>query len=97
MAKSIRELLPQVLQQAADKHQALAGVRQAWPRLVGKSLAGHARPTSLRKAVLYVQADDPGAAFLLALQRPRLLARLREASGQPIDEMVVRPGEPAKA
>ena len=96
MPKAIREIIPQVLQQATAKHQALSSVRDAWPRLVGKLLAKHTRPISLRKAVLYVQTDEPGASFLLALQRGRLLARLREATGQGIDEIVVRPGEPSE-
>ena len=96
MAKPIRDLIPQVLQQAAAKHQALSSVRAAWPRLVGASLAQHARPTSLRKSVLYVQTDEPGASFLLARQQPRLLAQLRAATGQAIEEIVVRPGEPSE-
>lgn len=94
MTKSIRDLIPQVLQQVGSKREALLAVQKAWPGVVGKALARHARPTSVRKATLYIHTDEPGASFVLGLERPRLLAKLREASGQAIDEIVVRPGAP---
>ena len=94
MTKSIRDLLPHVLQQAGAKRDVLLAVRKAWPGVVGKALARHATPTSVRNATIYVHTDEPGAGFVLGLERPRLLARLREASGQAIDDIVVRPGAP---
>lgn len=94
MTKSIRDLIPQVLQHVGSKRDALLAVQKAWPGIVGKTLARHATPTSVRKTTLYVHTDEPGASFVLGLERLRLLARLREASGQAIDDIVVRPGAP---
>lgn len=89
-AQRIGSLLPSVLRQAQERHSALYAVQAIWPRLVGKVLAAHTKPVSLRKGRLIVQADRPGDSFLLSYRRPQLLKRL--AANAPVDELVLRPG-----
>jgi len=91
-AQPIGTILPAVLQQAGTRREALAALQDAWPRLVGRTLAAHTRPITFRSGRLTVQADRPGDSFLLSYQRPQLLARLRAATQTAVDEMVIRPG-----
>lgn len=93
MAKSIGELIPKILQQTATKREALQRLQRNWPRLVGKPLAAHTRPGSIRRGTLTVYTDEPGASFLLMLDKPRLLEKLRTQARCEIEEVVVRPGE----
>jgi len=89
-AERIGALLPSVLREAQQRHSALYAVQEIWPKLVGKELAAHTKPVSLRKGRLTVQVDRPGDSFLLNYQRPQLLKRL--AAKAPVEELVVRPG-----
>lgn len=93
MAKTIGELIPGIVQQASKQHEAIQQLRRGWSRLVGKELARHTQPASLRRGTLYVYTDEPGASFLLSLETPRLLARLRAHAKRSIDEIIIRPGE----
>lgn len=95
--KSIRDLLPQVVQRAAVAAQAAKQLREAWPKLVGNELARHTRPAGFRRKVLCVYTDDPGASFLLALEKPRLLAKLRALADTEIEDIVIRPGDPGES
>ena len=92
MSKAIGELLQTVVQQAAQKHQALHELQRKWIRIVGKELARHTRPASLRKGKLYVHADEPGASFTLSLERPKILERLSAITGLRVEEIVIRAG-----
>lgn len=90
---TIGELVPKVVHRAAQRRAALQRLRREWTRLVGKSLALHARPASLRRGTLYVHTDEPGTNFVLQLERPRLLAKLQARAKPPIKEIVIRAGE----
>jgi predicted nucleic acid-binding Zn ribbon protein len=93
MPKAIGELIPGVIRSATAKHQALFQLQRHWKSLVGTRLAAHTKPVSFRRGILRVHTDDPGASFLLSLEKPKLLQRLREATGSQISDMVVRAGE----
>jgi len=93
MPKAIGELIPTVIQQATHKHRAIHELQRKWPRIVGKELARHTRPVSLRKGTLCVHADDPGANFALSLEKPKAIERLNASGGLQIEEMVIRAGE----
>ena len=92
-AQRIGAVLPQVLRLAEQRHNVLEELRQAWGKLVGKPLAGHSKPVSLRRGRLVVHVDRPGDGFTLHYDRERLLARLKSATKAQIDEIVFRPGE----
>ena len=91
--KSISDVMPNVVRQAATQHETIQWLRCEWGRLVGKALARHTRPASVRRGTLYVHADEPGASFLLSLEKPKLLAKLRARTKGSIDELVIRPGD----
>ena len=93
MPKPISELIPQILRRAAAQHDAIQQVQRHWRRLVGKELARHARPTSLRKGKLYIATDEPGASFTLNLEKPRLLRKLRAQTRGAVEEIIIRAGE----
>jgi predicted nucleic acid-binding Zn ribbon protein len=82
-----------VLRSAKEKHAALSAIRRQWPSLVGKGLAAHTRPVSLRRGRLIVEADRPGDGFALRYRQPQLLERLRGAGRErAVEEIVIRPG-----
>ncbi len=89
----IGPLVHDVLRLVGERHSALAAIQRDWRRLVGKGLAAHTRPVSLRRGRLTVHVERPGDSFALSYQRPRLLERLREAAPGRVEELVLRPGD----
>ena len=92
-AERIGAVLPGLLKRAAQQHGPLFLVQRRWPRFVGKALARHTRPVSLRRGRLVVYADHPGDAYALNYRRPALVARLHAATRGKIEELVIRAGE----
>ena len=100
MPKDVERLsavLPAVLRGAQQRHQGLHAIQRAWARLVGKPLAGHTHPVSLRRGQLVVAADRPGDGFLLRYQRATLLAQLRGAADVDVHELIIRPSDGVSA
>lgn len=89
----IGPIVSAVLSQTKQSHGALHVVQRAWSRLVGKGLAAHTKPVSLRRGRLVVRADRPGDGFTLSYQRMQLLERLQDLTKGRVDEIVIRPGE----
>jgi predicted nucleic acid-binding Zn ribbon protein len=89
----IGEVLPAILQQVKAQHGELFTVQREWVRLVGRRMASHTKPVSLRRGRLMVHADRPGENFELSYQRTQLLERLRTIAGGTIEEIVIRAGE----
>ena len=94
--ESLAALLPQVLKQVEEHHAGLVEVQRAWNGLVGRPLARHTHPVSLRRGRLVVCAERPGDNFLLSYRRTELLEQLRRITGGRVEELIVRPGEAAK-
>ena len=59
----------------------LSAVFGRWDEIVGPSVAGHARPLSLRDGVLRVAVDEPGWATQLRFLAPTVLARCADTVG----------------
>ncbi len=93
MVKRIDEVLSRVLQRTAAQHKSLFLIQRRWTRLVGKELAAHTKPVSLRRGRLVVHADCPGDSFALNYRRPQLLARLKTTTQERVEELVIRAGE----
>ena len=74
----------------------LAGLWQAWPRIVGSPLADHCRPLRLQGGVLWVGADHPSWLQALRFSRHQLLGALR-AAGHPVRDLKVEQREAARA
>ena len=91
-AKPVGALIHEVLQRAAREHRPLFAIQRRWPRLVGKQLAAHTRPVSLRRGRLVVHVDRPGDSFALNYARPKLLQQLQAASSGGVEEIVIRAG-----
>ena len=91
--KRIGALIPEVLQRTAKRHETLFVIQHKWPQFVGKALAAHTRPVSLRRGQLIVHADQPGDSFAFSYARPRVLARLSEATQGRVEDIVIRVGE----
>lgn len=89
----IGQLVPGILKHVEQSHGALFAVQREWRRLVGRPLAAHTRPISLRRGRLTVQADRPGDSYTLSYLRGTLLAQLRDVTGGKVEELVIRPGE----
>ena len=54
---------------------------RCWPEVVGEALADHCEPVDLRGPVLDVAVPSPAWAQQVQLQKPRILAGLRERLG----------------
>lgn len=91
-AVSIRTVLASVLQHAQAQHAPLEQIQRQWRALVGRVLAAHTRPVSLRRGRLVVHADHPGDSFMLSYQRVTLLQHLQTMSNARVEEIVIRPG-----
>ena len=92
-AKRIDALIPAVLQQAAREHGPLFAIQRGWSRLVGKALATHTQPVSLRRGRLVICVDQPGDSFELRYAQPRLLKQLRARTKGRVEEIIIRAGE----
>ena len=95
--QNIGAVVPAVLRQLKQQHGPLFAVRSRWSKLVGKQLAAHTKPVSLRRGQLVVHVDRPGDGFALSYQRTQLLRRLQATTKERIEELVIRPGEPKEA
>ena len=84
-------LIPGVIRQMSERHGALFEIQRDWPRLVGRRLAAHTRPASLRRGVLTVQTDRPGDSFAMSYRKPEALARLEAALPGKVHEILTRP------
>ena len=89
----LRAIMPAVLRESARKRRPLMGIQRDWTKLVGRQLAGHTKPVSLRRGRLIVHADQPGDSFALSFQRAQLLQRLQTKTKERVEEIVIRPGQ----
>ena len=92
-AERIGAVIPAVLRRLEHQQGALRAVQQAWGKLVGKQLAAHTKPSSLRRGRLVVHVERPGDGFALNYARPELLERLRASTQGKVEEMIILPGE----
>jgi len=92
MAGPVSAVLKDVMRTAKTQRAEARRLQKLWRRLVGRQLIGHSRPVSLRRGVLRVEADEPGASFLLSLEKPRLLKAIQEELGERLTDIVIRPG-----
>ena len=78
----IRTALPRVLGELGIEGVAGAlRILECWERAVGPEIARHARPTLLRGSVLEASVDSSVWCQQIQLQRPAILAALREILG----------------
>ncbi len=91
-AQRIGSLIPEVMKHTAHTHGPLFTIQREWSRLVGKPLAAHTKPVSLKRGRLVVYADRPGDNFALSYERPRLLAQLQILTSGHVEEIVIRAG-----
>ena len=89
----IDAVVSNVLKQTTRQHGALFAIQRGWKRLVGRALAAHTRPVSLRQGRLIVHVDRPGDGFALSYQRARLLEQLQATTKRRVEDIVIRPGE----
>lgn len=90
---SLGKLIPEVLRRLQEQHQPVQVLQEQWPRVVGRKLAAHSRPMSLRKGRLTVLVDQPGENFALNYQRGEILRRAQALVGaQAVQELWLRPG-----
>ena len=92
-AQPIGAVVSDFLQRTKRQHDALFAIQRRWGRLVGKELAAHTRPASLRRGRLVVHVDRPGDGFALNYQRMTLLGQLQTIARGRVEELVIRPGD----
>ncbi len=96
-AKRIDAIVLTVLKQTARQQQPLFTIQRRWGQLVGKALAAHTRPVSLRRGRLVVHVEQPGDGYALSFRRTALLKRLQTTTKGRVEELVIRPGEVSRA
>ena len=94
-SQAIGSVIHGVLKQAQRQHGALFDIQHEWLAIVGKGLAAHTKPVSVRNGRVTVHADRPGDNFTLSYQRTRVLERLRELTKGAVTELVIRAGKVA--
>ena len=92
---AIGSVLTTVLQQTQQRHAALAAIQREWATLVGKRVARHTKPVSLRQGRLVIQVDHAGDGFLLRYAQPRLLEELQRRTRGAVREVILRPSNQA--
>ncbi len=92
-SRGIDAVLRGVLREAQQRHGTLFAVQRKWRKLVGKTLAAHTQPVSLRSKRLIIHVDRPGDSFALNYQRSQLLERVKRLTQGKVEELVVRAGE----
>jgi len=75
------EILGRVLRRLARPEAALAWLSSAWPSIVGRSLAMHARPVRCTGGCLELAADGIGWQQTLQTMSPELCGRINRAWG----------------
>jgi predicted nucleic acid-binding Zn ribbon protein len=81
----LADLLDPAARRAGIEAGAKVGiVWSKWLSIVGREVAGHAEPTSLRDGVLRVRADSPAWAGELHYFGAEIRARANEAIGAPV-------------
>lgn len=93
MAHRIGAVVSEVLRHARRRAGPLMAIRRQWGVIVGRRLAAHTKPMSLRSGRLIVHVDRPGDGFTLSYQRAELLERLQALTNERVDELIIRPGE----
>ncbi len=88
----IGAVIPTVLTTMQRRHSELWLIRERWARLVGRGLAAHTAPVSLRRGRLVVRVDRPGDGFALNYARPDVLRRINALTAGVVEELVLRPG-----
>jgi predicted nucleic acid-binding Zn ribbon protein len=79
---AIRSALPRVLGELGIEGVGDAlRILECWEQAVGPEIARHARPTLLRGSVLEASVDSSVWCQQIQLQRPAILAALREILG----------------
>ncbi len=82
-ARRIGDLLSPILQQCGLGERArLEEVLEAWREIVGDMLFQHTRPDAVVRGVLIVRLLQPAVHHALTMEKPRILARLRERLGR---------------
>lgn len=56
---------------------------RSWDRVLGERFSPHCRPEGLQHGVVLARVRDSGWMQRLQLETPRILAGLREATGEP--------------
>ncbi len=77
---AIAKLVPRVLEEVGLS-EASAGMRllRAWDEALGPELSPHCRPEGLRRNVVQAHVRDSAWMQRLQMERPRILAKLRQA------------------
>ncbi len=92
-SQPIGSVIHGVLKNAQRQHGALFDIQREWLAIVGKGLAAHTKPASVRNGQLTVHVDRPGDNFTLSYQRTQVLERLRELTKGAVTELVIRAGQ----
>jgi hypothetical protein len=68
---------------------------QVWEQVVGPQIAARARPALMRDDILEIRVDHPVWMQQLQLMKPKIIARLNAAIGEPlIKDLYLRRGRP---
>lgn len=91
--KHITALLPEVLRQVGRQHAELETIRHRWKQLVGRELAAHCFPVSVRRKHLVIAVPQPGDRFTLEYRKERLKEQLEKLTQGKVTGVILRPGD----
>lgn len=80
--QAVGELIPRVLEEVGLGATSTAvALLRVWDSALGEQLAPHCRPDGIRRGVIQARVRDSGWMQRLQLEKPLILARLRNALG----------------
>jgi predicted nucleic acid-binding Zn ribbon protein len=82
--ESLGDLVPRVLDELGLSETSHAvRLLEIWDEALGPELAPHCRPDGIRNGTLYANVPDSAWMQRLQMEKPRILARLESALGEP--------------
>lgn len=77
--EALKEVVSRVVQNLEEKNRNV-DILKTWEKAVGKKIAKHTKPISLKKGVMVINVDRIGWLFELNMLRPFILKKLKKFS-----------------
>lgn len=82
-AQPISDILKNVVEGFSQgKENDIVKIVKDWPKIVGRKLAAHAQPVTLRREVLVVNVLESAWLYQVSLEKEKLLNKLQRRFGQ---------------
>lgn len=94
-AVAIKDVVGDIIKKLETGRGSQAGILSAcWADIIGEENLKHAKPVDLREGILVVHVDSSSWVHKLSMEKPKILARMKEKTGEGIiKDIKLRIGE----